>query len=54
MLTDSITSYIMNFAPDGRMVGKDKNTTEKTDDKGGGRIIPIIKFLVQPLAENTK
>ena len=44
----------MNFTLDGRMVGKDKNMTDEIDDKGGGKIIAMIKFLVQPLVENMK
>ena len=54
VLTDYITYYIVNFTLDGRMVGKDKNMTDEIDDKGGGKIIAMIKFLVQPLVENMK
>ena len=49
VLIDSITSYILNFTPDGRTVGKDKNVTDEIDDKGGGKIIAMINFLVKPL-----
>ena len=54
MLTDSVTSYILDFTPDGCMVGKDRNVTDKIDNKGGGNIISMIKFLVQPSLENMK
>ena len=54
MLTDSITSYILNFTPDGCMVGKEKNVTDKIYDNGGVKIIAIINFFVQPLVENMK
>ena len=54
MLKDSITSYSVNFTPDGRMVGKDKTVAEKNDDKGGANITAMIKFLVQPIVDNIK
>ena len=36
------------------MVRKDKNVTDKIDDKCGGKIIAMIKFLVRPLTDNVK
>ena len=54
MMTDYITSYMVNFNPDGHMVLKYKNVTDEIDDKGGGKIIFRINFLVQPLVENTE
>ena len=36
------------------MVGKEKNVADRIDEKGGGKIIATIKFLVRPLVENTK
>ena len=36
------------------MVLKEKNATDGIDDKCGGKIIAMIKFIVQPLVENTK
>ena len=54
MIIDSITSYIVGFTPDGHMVGKDKNVTYKIEKNGGGKIISMIKSLVQPLVENIK
>ena len=33
---------------------KDKNVTDKIDDKGGGKIISMIKLLVQILVDNMK
>ena len=52
LMNDSITSYILNFTPVGRTVGKDKNLTDRIYDKVGGKIIAMIKFLVQPLVDN--
>ena len=54
VMTDSITSYIVNFIPDGNMVEKDKIVTDKMDYKGGGKIIAMVKFLVQSLVNNMK
>ena len=44
----------MNFTPDVIMVRKDQILTGDIDGKGGGNIIAMIKFLVQPLIENTE
>ena len=44
----------MNFTPDGRRFGKDKNVTDEIDDKGGGMIFAMKKFLVCPLVDNMK
>ena len=44
----------MNFTPDGRMVGKDKNLDDKIDDKFGGKIMAMIKLPVHPLVGNMK
>ena len=46
MLTDFIISYIMIFTPDSLMFVKDNKETDKIDDKGDGKIIYMIKFLV--------
>ena len=54
MLIEYITSYIVNFTPDGHMVVKYKKLTDKNYNKGGGKIIAMINFLVQPLVENIK
>ena len=54
MITDSIAYYIVNFMPNGSVVGKDKENTDKIDYKGGDKKISMIKFLVQPLVKNMK
>ena len=53
-MTESITSYLVNFIPDSHMDRKEKDMTDKVDDKGVGKIIAMIKFLVQLLVENMK
>ena len=53
-MTESITSYIVNSTSDVSMVIKDKKETDDIDDKGGGKIIDMIKFLVQRLVANMK
>ena len=54
VLIEYITLYIVNFTPDGIMVGKDKKLSDEIYDKGFGNIISTIKFLIQPLVENMK
>ena len=44
MPTDSITPYIVNLTPDGRMVTKEKMWPTKFYEKGGGKIIARDKF----------
>ena len=52
VLIDSIVSYIVDFTPNGRMVGKGKNTAGKMDKKGDGKITSMINFLVQTLVQD--
>ena len=53
-MKDSITSYTFNFIHDIHMDGKYKKVTDNIDEKGGGNIIDMIRFIVHPLVENMK
>ena len=53
-MTGYITSYIVNFTPDGCKVEKEKNVTYQIYYRFGDKIISMIHLLVQALVDNMK
>ena len=54
VLTDSVTSFIVNFTPDGRTAGVQGRGIDEVEHGSDGKIFSLIHYLVIPVIESVR